>query len=383
MKRFFPLLLCLTLLCGCAKKEPAAPETPLAPPAPSESVAPEENYADLAAGVYAAITAQEGCTVSVEEQGVGDMSLPMTLIQSKAFLDGYTWSAAEEGDWTAQVESGGYLLGLHSADGLTALRCCSGGDIVMVVERGKEVYLRARSAGSGSLYESLAVVAEEAVDSSIWSVTAPGSLSPWEAAQVMVERVAENYRNMPDWVEWKPLDVQANAAQVFDAYFGQPEQFCAGFGLRVKVEDVMDGRYGYWQAGAGLGEMDSEGYCGYGAQVHAEKNAEGDWAFLGRGSGGGGVRLPRKEGEDSLELLVGDYFLTWGESHDWRIPSAILERSESEMAELPAILARRGQQEAKALCAALGQCLREYDYWEWSIESLKDVLGSYGAYLEG
>ena len=280
MKRLLPLLLCLTLLCGCAAKEPAAPETPLAPPA-SSSVAPE------------------------------------TPSSSPAV------SEAEEAD-----------------DALAA------------------------------------------VETFVWGVTADGGLSPEEAAAEMAERIAENYRNVPDWVEWKPVDVQAGESSVFDIYWGDPQQFCADVIFRVKVEDVMDGRYGYWQAGAGLEEMDTEGYCGYGTQVLAAKNEEGDWVLCERGTGGYCVLLPRKEGEDNLELLVGDYFLTEGESHDWRIPNAILERSEQELAQLPDILARRGTQEAKALCAALGRCLREYDCWEWSMESLKAVLGSYGDYLE-
>ena len=387
MKRLLPLIILLTLLCGCAAKEPAAPETPPTPPAASSagSITPEENYADFVTGIYTAITALDGCTVSVEEQGVGDISLPLTLIQSKEFLtSSFTWSAVEEAEWTMQISDAdrGYLLGLHSADGLTAIRCCSGGDIVMVEEKGKEVYLCAEPVGKRSLYESLAVMAEGALDSAIWSVTADGNLSPGEAAEKMAEAVALNYRNVPGWVQWKPLDVQPGGTKVFDIYWGEPQQFCAGFGLRVKVEDVTAGKYGYWQAGAGLGEMDEEGYCGYGAQIQVEKNEDGDWVLRGRGSGGGRVTLPRKDGEDNLEALVSDFFLTEGESHDWHIPYAILERSAEEMKELPSILARRGEQEAKALCAALGKCLKEFDYWAWNMETLKEALGSYGAYLE-
>ena len=133
----------------------------------------------------------------------------------------------------------------------------------MAEAAGKTAWFRAGEAG---VYESFLTMAEASVGHSIWSVTAEGSLSPWEAAQVMVEQIAENYRNVPGWVEWKPVDVQAGDTQVFDAYLAQPQQFCANFRLRVKVEDVTDPRYGYWQAGAGLGEADSEGYCGYGTR---------------------------------------------------------------------------------------------------------------------
>ena len=35
-----------------------------------------------------------------------------------------------------------------------------------------------------------------------------------------------------------------------------------------------------------------------------------------------------------------------------------------------------------ALCAALGTCLRDADYWDWTTETLARALGSYGAYLD-
>lgn len=377
MKRLLPLIILLTLLCGCAAKEPTAPETPQAPPVPSVSV-PTVVDTEMLQAAYEAVLASSGRTLSVEEAGTGDLTLPLSLGIEQSFLSG-EWTAAEQAEWEVMLSAPdrGLLIALSSADGQTAIRCC--GDLVMVEEGGEAAWFRAEDDG---IYRNFYTMAEEAVDSSVWSVTADGSLSPREAAEKMVEQVAENYRNVPDWVQWKPLDVQVKAAKVFDVYLGEPQQFCAGFGFRVKVEDVMDGRYGYWQAGAGLEEMDEEGYCGYGSQVQVQKNEDGDWAFQGRGTGGCRVTLPRKEGEDNLELLVSDFFLTWGESHDWYIPYAILECSESQMEELPAILARRGEKDAKALCAVLGKCLKEYDYWKWSIESLKGVLGKYGAYLD-
>ena len=376
MKRLLPLLIVLTLLCGCAKKEPEAPEMPPAPPAASSAPAAAVVDTGPLLSAYEAILASPGRTVSVEEPGVGDVTLPLSLGIEKSFLD-RDWTAAEKKEWEDLLSSPdrGLLIALSSADGLAALRCC--GELVMAEAAGKTAWFRA---GEEGVYESFLTMAEASVDHSIWSVTAEGSLSPWEAAQVMVEQIAENYRNVPGWVEWKPVDVQAGDTQVFDAYLAQPQQFCANFRLRVKVEDVTDPRYGHWQAGAGLGEADSEGYCGYGTQGLAAKNEEGDWVFCERGTGGYRVILPRKEGEDNLELLVGDYFLTWGESHDWHIPYAILERS--DLSQLPAILGNRSPQEARALCRTLGECLRAYDdYWSWTVESLKEVLGSYGAYL--
>ena len=51
------------------------------------------------------------------------------------------------------------------------------------------------------------------------------------------------------------------------------------------------------------------------------------------------------------------------------------------MARLPEILNRRGEKDAKALCGALGKCLREQDYWAWELETLGSALGDYGKYL--
>lgn len=383
MKRFLTLLLVPVLLCGCAKKQTAAPEelnTTAASPAVS---AVQENYAAQVAEVYQSVLLQEGSTISLEELGVGDMTLELTLGVSKEFLDtSYRWSAAAKADWEELLASPerGYLLAMSAPDGCTAIRCCSGGDIVMVEKNREVTYLRAEGTEGTRLFESLFVMMVDALDAAIWNVTADGSLSPQAAAEKMVETIAFLYRTVPDWVEWKPLDVQSDGAEVYDIYYGEPEQFCANFYFRVQVEDVTSAKYGYWQAGSGLGEPSEEGYA-YSSQVLVTKNEEGDWALMSRGSGGYHVVLPRKEGEDNLSLLVGDFFLTEGESHDWIIPYTILNRSARELAQLPEILALRGEKQAKTLCEALGKVWRENDFWPWTEAELNAALGRYAAYL--
>ena len=384
MKRFLMLMLLPALLCGCAAKKTAAPE-PLQSTVSSPAVSvPQENYGAEVTEVYRDIIFQSGSTISIEELGVGDLALELTLGVSKEFLDtAYRWSAAKETDWEDLLASPerGYLLAMSSPDGCTAIRCCSGGDIVMV-EKNREVsYYRAEGAEGTRLFDSLFVMMLDALDSAIWNVTAEGSLSPQAAAEKMAAAIAFNYRTVPSWVEWKPLDVQSDGTEVFDIYYGKPQQFCANFHFRVQVDDVSAAKYGYWQSGSGLGERNETGYA-YGSQVRVEKNEAGDWVLRSRGTGGYHVVLPRKEGEDNLELLVSDFFLAEGESRDWFIPNAILERPEEELKALPALLASRGERDAKALCAALGKCLKEYDYWTWSMESLGKVLGKYGAYLD-
>ena len=384
MKRLLTLLLLPVLLCGCAAKTPAAPE-PLQSAVSSSAVsAPQENYGAQVAEVYKDIIFQSGSTISIEELGVGDLTLELTLGVSKEFLDtAYRWSAATAADWEGLLASPerGYLLAMSSPDGCTAIRCCSGGDIVMLKKNREVSYFKAEGTEGTRLFDSLFVMMLDALDSAIWNVTAEGSLPPQEAAEKMVEAIAFNYRTVPDWVEWKPLDVRSDGVEVFDIYYGQPQQFCANFHFRVRVDDVTSAKYGYWQAGAGLGDQNETGYA-YGSQVHVEKNEEGDWVLRGRGTGGYHVVLPRKEGEDNLELLVEDFFLTEGESHDWLIPYKILNRSAQELAQLPEILALRGEKQAKALCAALGIVLRGNDFWPWSETELKAALGRYSAYLD-
>ena len=145
---------------------------------------------------------------------------------------------------------------------------------------------------------------------------------------------------MPDWVSWKPLDFQANGASVFDAYYGEPENFCAGLGFRLLVDDPYGEMANSWQAGAGLGEPDADGYYGYGGETGIQKNEDGDWTCGGLATGGSAVALPLSgSGEEApLSELVDAFFLTEGVSHDWLLPNYILGRPAEDMAALPALL---------------------------------------------
>ena len=189
---------------------------------------------------------------------------------------------------------------------------------------------------------------------------------------------------MPDWVSWKPLDFQANGASVFDAYYGEPENFCAGLGFRLLVDDPYGEMANSWQAGAGLGEPDADGYYGYGGEASIQKNEDGDWTCDGLATGGSAVALPLSgSGEEApLSELVDAFFLTEGFSHDWLLPNYILDHPAEDMTALPALLDDRTDAEARELCAVLGRCLRDADYWDWTPETLAETLGSYGAYLD-
>ena len=166
------------------------------------------------------------------------------------------------------------------------------------------------------LYGNLELIALDAASHQVWAVTADGALSPAEAAKDLAEQVAENYRMVPDWVDWKPLDAKTGKAEVYDVYLGEPQQFCCNMGLRVKLEDPKSEQAAYWQAGAGLDEPDSKGYCGYGSQVYVVKNQDGDWAIRGRGTGGYFVDPPMAYEKATAAQLVEVFRLTEGETHD-------------------------------------------------------------------
>ena len=240
--------------------------------------------------------------------------------------------------------------------------------------------------GSPGLGDLLQGIAEDALwENALYGAVVDGAEPDHTAAaRQMAEAMAENIRSVPDWVTWKPLDFQASGASVFDAYYGEPENFCAGMGFRLLVDDPNGEMANRWQAGAGLGEPDADGYYGWGGAAAIRENADGDWSCGGLVTGGSSVELPLSApGEEApLSDLVDTFFLTEGESHDWLVPCYILEHPAEDMAALPALLDQRTDGEARELCGVLGQCLRDSTWDNWTVETLAAALGRYGAYLD-
>lgn len=395
MKRAWALLLMMTLLLtGCARKQPEQEntQTPEAQQTVSEQLAAE------AAGLYQTITDAEVFRVTVEEpdgagtafdivKGVNDGN-----VAGRQYRFGdYTWSAASEEDWEALLASRdrGYLLTVASRDGKAAIRCCSERDLVALEQDGKTACYQAVNPREGQepyawkLYGDLEMIARDAVSHQVWSAAADGALAPEAAAETLTEQVAENYRSVPAWVDWKPLDAQAGGANVYDVYLGEPQQFCFGMGLRVKLEDPENAAAGYWQAGAGLDAPDSQGYCGYGSAVYVVKNEDGDWSIEGRGTGGYFVDPPVEYEKATAEQLVELFQLTEGETHDWRVPYYILALPKAELAKLPDVMDSLTEAEARELCRLLEQRLDlTKETGAWTREDLRAALGKYGQLLD-
>ena len=370
-------------------KEPA----PATTPKPAAKEAPDKALGEQAAAAYVKITEELEFTVAVEENGRAVTVLQITPENAfhvtgldRTFVWTYDWYQASRTDWEAQLASPnrGVLLTMTTEE--ASFSCCSGGDVVEVLHEGKAMYLKAVNPHQGdafekNLYGAMVMIAEDAVNAQVWQVEADGDMDSTQAAAFLAEQVAENYRNVPAWVTWKPLDVQTGYTHVYDEYYGEPQQFCCGMNFGVKFQDFQSLNTLYWQDGAGLNDADDEGYYSWGCGVCVTKNEEGQWVFSHRGTGGVFVQPTVDWESAALEELVEVFCLTEGNTHEYLAPNYMLLRSSEELAALPDILDQLTMEEATELCSVLGHCLREYDYWEWTEESLASHLGFYGKLL--
>lgn len=383
MKRLCVWMLMLTvLLTGCGGEVWSLPAGVLS---------------ERAAEVYTDIAGELAFTVEIEEPDGTVTTLDITpenawnvAGREGYFAVSYEWSAADEEDWKEQMEGErGNLLTLRSLDGKTELQCCSGGDIISLSQDGSEAYVRAVNPKEGEplegkLYDALEIIARDAVSAGVWAVAVDGSeTDPEKAAEKLAEQVAENYRNVPDWVEWKPLDAAAGETAVYDIYQGEPEQFCFDMDLLVLLEESVASGSSYWNAGAGVQNQEVDGYWHWSHEVHVVKDKDG-WHCVDWGTGGYKVDLPFERGEDArLEELVDAFYLTKGLTHDSLLPYYILQKPADSLRVLPQLLEKRTDTEARKLCRALAAELTGGLYeGEWTLESLKTVMGRYAAYLE-
>ena len=376
-------------------EEPAQPAEPVEqrPAAPAAG----ETLTASAMEAYAKITESLTFTLYVEEGSGAGWDLSITPENAwnvegreNLFPISYQWSAASAADWAAQAAAMGaedLLLEMASPDGAAGLRCCTAGDVIAWTAAGETRYAHAAALTDQEPVSGLLRgIAEDALrDAAFSSPTVDGDETDYgEIARQLGAAMAEKVRAVPDWAAWKPLDFQAGGASVFDAYYGEPENFCAGLGFRLRLDSPDSAMANSWQAGGGLGEPDADGYYGWGRAALVRKNAAGDWSCADMGTGGYSAELPLSAAGEKAPLseLVDAFFLTEGTSHDWLVPNYILYHTAEEMEALPALLDRRTDAEARALCAALGTCLRDADYWDWTTETLARALGSYGAYLD-
>ena len=322
-------------------------------------------------------------TELVIRQGENDWNVEYVRSNLTAVFE---WTEAAYEDYLAAAqaqEHGAELLFCDVESGLN-FGCFKNAEIVTLQDPTKITYLRAVDPnGNGTLYDLLSMVAEDAVSHEVRSVTVDGTLSPQEAAGRMAEKIAENYRSMPDWVSWKPVSVKAERAQVYDLYRGTPEEFCFNLGLAVKVTDPMAAEAGYWQAGSGLEEADENGFHGWSREVLVRKNEEGNWSILDMGTGGYSVNPEWPAEKPWAEWLVELFCLTEGFTHDQLAPIQILSLPPDQMESLPTILDQLTEAESRELCSVLGELLEQDDLQNYyTVDTLKPLLGDYGTLLD-
>jgi hypothetical protein len=445
MKRVLVMLMILLLLTGCSGKEPVpveaegalvaqeelpAPETEQVPtpepePAPEPERGPEadpkpvvkpeperepepavepeteENlntelipaWEAFAANAYKTITGREEFRILIGKDGAEtELTFHQTLDEmspvyvANSFAD-YDWTLADSADWIAMLQAEDAMQLSFSLPGELSFTCRENGNIVEIADQTKITYLKAerRNAEDASveqnLYHLLKLTPEDFAARKIWDVTVDGSVSEKEAAGRMAEKIAENYRSVPDWVSWKAESVKAERAEVFDIYYGTPEQFCFNLGLAVKVADPMAAEAGYWQAGSGLEEPDEDGFYGWNVQVWVRRDEAGAWSLEGWGSGGVAVLPEKPEEKPELDWLAEVFCLTEGFSHDWVVPNQMLNLDPEVLAELPAVLDQLTEAESRDLCETLGKLLDENDCWILEKEDLIPLLGEYALYL--
>lgn len=273
----------------------------------------------------------------------------------------------------------GASLTIESADGDTYLRFWAGSSLVLVHQNGTDTYLAA-AAAPGVLYQRLMNMADEALRSAAFDTTVPESevgLSGGATAEEGVlawyaAKVAENIRTAPDWVSWKPLDIQPGEVSVTQSYFGSQPNFCGAISLYLRFDspDLISGSALMWQAGAGLEEITEGEYAGYarwGTGIHFSF----DWGsreYISNGmyTGGETLILPTPMEDAPLsELLEDILFTSAGLCHDYQLPYTILRRFTPEEINtaLLALYDERGDWQARQVAECLGRFLAEYgDY---------------------
>jgi hypothetical protein len=374
------------------KPEPKPAPAPEPEPEPEPAVEPDEapdselvsEWEAFAANAYQTITGREEFLILIGQEGAEtelvfrqtlDEMSPVYFVNSFA---NYAWSEADSADWIAMAQEPDAMQLSFSLPGEVSFTCRENGSVVEIVDQTKITYLQVEG---GSLYDLLKLVPEEFAARRVWDVTVDGAASPQEAAGRMAEKIAENYRAVPDWVSWKAESVKAERAEVYDIYRGTPEQFCFNLGLAVKVADPMAAEAGYWQAGSGLEEPDEDGFYGWNVQVWVRRDEAGAWSLEGWGSGGVAALPEKPEEKPELDWLVEVFCLTEGLSHDWVVPNQLLNLDPEVLADLPAVLDQLTEAESRDLCETLGKLLDENDCWILEKEDLILLLGEYASYL--
>lgn len=283
----------------------------------------------------------------------------------------FTWSQAEKAAWDSQ---NGYLLTLGNSQSGVSLSAKSGGDVVRLEEGSAICYLRAHSSDSSdpaeeqnnAIFQHLLILAEDAAGQAVWdNAVVNGSITDLEeVAAQLTEQVAQGYRDLPDFLVWKPNDVQIqeNSQRVFDAWYGENPNFCFGLGIYVGISDPMSAQAFHWQVGSGLPEEPSFGdYYPWGQETYVVLDQEANlWRIQGAGTGGYAAELPFDLAAATVSDLVDAWSLSEGFTHDYRLFYYLTDKSLAELADLNEALDRLSREEAEAFLLGFKSHMEEY-----------------------
>lgn len=283
----------------------------------------------------------------------------------------FTWSQTEKTAWDSQQ---GYLLTLDNSQSGVSLSAKSGGDVVRLEEGSAICYLRAHSSDSSdpaeeqnsAIFQHLLILAEDAAGQAVWdNAVVNGSITDLEeVAAQLTEQVAQGYRDLPDFLIWKPNDVQIqeNSQRVFDAWYGENPNFCFGLGIYVGISDPMSAQAFHWQVGSGLPEEPSFGdYYPWGQETYVVLDQEANlWRIQGAGTGGYAAELPFDLATATVSDLVDAWSLSEGFTHDYRLFYYLTDKSLAELADLNEALDRLSREEAEAFLLGFKSHMEEY-----------------------
>lgn len=283
----------------------------------------------------------------------------------------FTWSQAEKAAWDSQ---NGYLLTLGNSQSGVSLSAKSGGDVVRLEEGSAICYLRAHSSDSSdpaeeqnnAIFQHLLILAEDAAGQAVWdNAVVNGSITDLEeVAAQLTEQVAQGYRDLSDFLVWKPNDVQIqeNSQRVFDAWYGENPNFCFGLGIYVGISDPMSAQAFHWQVGSGLPEEPSFGdYYPWGQETYVVLDQEANlWRIQGAGTGGYAAELPFDLATATVSDLVDAWSLSEGFTHDYRLFYYLTDKSLAELADLNEALDRLSREEAEAFLLGFKSHMEEY-----------------------
>ncbi len=205
-------------------------------------------------------------------------------------------------------------------------------------------------------------------------IAVPGTVTDLEeVARQVSEQYAALLLDRPDWCSYgRPYGAGVLAAELFDAYYGEDfPNFC--FVMRLAL-DVDEKNELWFQAGPGLGVALEEGpYAGW-RPWWSETTVglvDGTWRLLAMGSGGATVWLPYGLGWDfpderlSTEQLLELYFLTSGNTRDWRLMRAMAQKPAEELREEMDKLPENRRQELLRSMEAYNENTADWGEGDW------------------